>query len=142
MEERMFYRTMRGYGCMMLACMFFLITSCATKSKIQYVDRDVVRYQSIAQHDTLIYDTHDSIYLTVFQKGDTIYSTKYVEKTKWRDRIIVKADTCWRDSTATETRETVKVVVKIPKIFQVSFAVCILMIIFAVYKLIRWLKIR
>ena len=63
-----------------------MICSCATKTKIEYVDREVVKYQKQVVHDTLINNIHDSVYHTVFQRGDTIYDTKYVEKTKYRDR--------------------------------------------------------
>ena len=56
----------------------FILTGCATKTKIEYVDREVVKYETKVQHDTLINNVHDSIYHTIFQKGDTIYDTKYV----------------------------------------------------------------
>lgn len=120
----------------------FILTGCATKTKIEYVDREVVKYETKVQHDTLINNVHDSIYHTIFQKGDTIYDTKYVEKTKYRDRIVYQNDTCWRDSVATEYKETVKEVVKIPKIYRVALLISILSIIFAILKLTKWLKIR
>ena len=120
----------------------FILTGCATKTKIEYVDREVVKYETKVQHDTLINNVHDSIYHTIFQKGDTIYDTKYVERTKYRDRIVYQNDTCWRDSVATEYKETVKEVVKIPKIYRVALLISILSIIFAILKLTKWLKIR
>lgn len=119
----------------------FILTGCATKTKIEYVDRDVVKYETKIQHDTLINNVHDSIYHTIFQKGDTIYDTKYVEKTKYRDRIVYQCDTCWRDSVATEYKETVKEVIKIPKIYTVSLIFSILCVIFAIYKVLRWLRV-
>lgn len=118
-----------------------LMTSCATKTKIEYVDREVVKYETKIQHDTLINNVHDSIFHTIFQRGDTIYDTKYVEKTKWRDRVVYQSDTCWRDSVVTEYKETVKEVVKIPKIYRIGLIISIISIIFAILKLLKWLKI-
>lgn len=119
-----------------------LLVSCATKTKIEYVDREVVKYETKVQHDTLINNVHDSIYHTVFQKGDTIYNTKHVEKTRWRDKIVIKTDTCWRDSIVTEYKETIKEVTKIPKIYRISLYICIIFLIFAIFKLIRWVQVH
>lgn len=116
------------------------LCSCATRTKIEYVDREVVKYQTKVEHDTLISQVHDSVYHTVFQKGDTIYDTKYVEKTKYRDRIVVKSDTCWRDSIQTQIKETTTEKQIIPKWCYVCLAVCVLFIIFATVKVIRWLR--
>ena len=83
MQESLMQRN--GCGQTMLAMIIIAIvlvfSSCATKTKIEYVDREVVKYKKEVVHDTLIQHTHDSVYHTVFQKGDTIYDTKYVEKT-------------------------------------------------------------
>jgi hypothetical protein len=81
------------------------------------------------------------VYFEVKVKGDTVYQTKYKEKTRWRDRIIERRDTCWRDSVVTEYKETVKEVTKISKIFVVSLFISIICIIFAFIKLVRWLQI-
>ena len=117
-----------------------LFTSCATKTKIEYRDRDVNHYVTNTVHDTLIDKTTDSVYFEVLVKGDTVYKTKYKEKTRWRDRIIERHDTCWRDSVVTEYKETVKEVTKIPKILNVSLFISIICIIFVFVKFIRWLK--
>ena len=119
----------------------FFLCSCATQKSIEYVDREEVKYQKEVVHDTLIQHTHDSVYHTIFQKGDTVYDTQYRERTRWRDRIIERHDTCWRDSVVTEYKETVKEVTKIPKIFVVSLFISIICIIFAFIKLVRWLQI-
>ena len=119
-----------------------LFSSCATKTKIEYRDRDVHHYNTIVQHDTLRENSHDSVYVEIKTKGDTVFSTKYVEKTRWRDRIIERHDTCWRDSIVTEYKETIKEVKKIPKIYSISLWFSIICIIFATIKLIRWLRIR
>lgn len=123
----------------MVALMLF--TSCATRKVVEYRDRDVNHYITNTVHDTLIDKTTDSVYFEVKVKGDTVYQTKYKEKTRWRDRIIERRDTCWRDSVVTEYKETVKEVKKTPKIFYISLFISIICIIFAFIKLIRWLQI-
>lgn len=122
-----------------VAAIFTLVCSCATKKHIEYVDREVVKYVSKIQHDTLINNVHDSVYHTVFQKGDTIYDTKYIERTKYRDRIVVKTDTCYRDSIQTQIKETTVEKQIIPKWCYISLVVCFILIIFAIYKIVRWL---
>lgn len=119
-----------------------MFSSCATKREIQYVDRDVVRYETKIQHDTLINNIHDSVYHTVFQRGDTIYDTKYVEKTKYRDRVVVKTDTCYRDSIQVQIKESVVEKQKIPKWCYYCLGICIIMTIFAIVKIVLWLRKR
>ena len=115
-----------------------LYSSCATKTKIEYRDRDVNHYITNTVHDTLRQETHDSIFHTIYQKGDTIYNTKYIEKTKWKDRIVVKSDTCWRDSVITEYKESVKEVTKVPLIYKLSLLLSIIFCIFVIIKLLKW----
>ena len=122
--------------------LILVFSSCATKTKIEYVDRDVVKYETKIQHDTLINNIHDSVYHTVFQKGDTIYDAKYVEKTKYRDRVVVKTDTCYRDSIQTVIKESVKEKQITPKWCYYLLVFSIIVIIFAIVKVIRWLQIH
>lgn len=122
--------------------LILVFSSCATKTKIEYVDSEVVKYETKIQHDTLINNIHDSVYHTVFQKGDTIYDTKYVEKTKYRDRVVVRIDTCYRDSIQTVIKESVKEKQIIPKWCYYLLVFSIIVIIFAIVKVIRWLQIR
>lgn len=122
--------------------LILVFSSCATKREIQYVDRDVVRYETKIQHDTLINNIHDSVYHTVFQKGDTIYDTKYVEKTKYRDRVVVRIDTCYRDSVQTVIKESVKEKQIIPKWCYYLLVFSIIVIIFAIVKVVRWIQIH
>ena len=124
-----------------IIAVIMLFSSCATKTKIEYRDREVVKYNTSYVHDTTFVEKHDSVYHTILQKGDTVYDTKYVERIRWRDNIVVKKDTCWRDSIVTIKKETVKEVTKIPKLFKIAFVFSILVIIFAIVKLIRWLQI-
>lgn len=119
-----------------------LFSSCATKKQIEYRDREVVKYVTKVHHDTLINNVHDSIYHTIFQKGDTIYNTKYREKTQWRDRIVEKHDTCWRDSVVVQNKNTIKEVVKIPIIYKFSLFLSIIFCIFVIIKFVRWLQIH
>ena len=122
--------------------LILVFSSCATKTKVEYVDREVVKYETKIQHDTLINNIHDSVYHTVFQKGDTIYDTKYVEKTKYRDRVVVRIDTCYRDSIQTVIKQNVIEKQKIPKWCYFCVVISILVIIFAIVKVIRWLQIH
>ena len=126
---------------MIIIAIVLIFSSCATKKQIEYVDREVVKYQKEVVHNTLLQHTHDSIYHTVFQKGDTVFDTKYVEKTRWRDRIVEKHDTCWKDSISTEYKENTKEVVKYPKTYWWFLGISILFFIFAFVKLFRWLRI-
>ena len=127
---------------MIVVVAIIMLSSCATKNKIEYRDRIVDHYNTIVQHDTLREHTSDSIFEKIYVKGDTVYNTKYVEKTRWRDRIVERHDTCWRDSIVTIKKETVKEVTKIPKLFKIAFVFSILVVIFAIVKLIRWLQIH
>lgn len=134
-----------GCGQPMLATIIIaivlMLSSCATNKQIEYVDREVVKYQKELVHDTLIQHTHDSVYHTVFQKGDTVFDTKYVEKTKWRDKIVCKIDTCYRDSVYTQIKEKTVGKQIIPKWCYFCLVVCAIFLIFAIRKLIRWLQI-
>lgn len=117
-----------------------LLSSCATKTKIEYRDRDVNHYITNTVHDTLIDKTTDSVYVNRYVKGDTMFLEKYKYVTRWRDRIVERHDTCWRDSIVTEIKETTREVVKIPKLYKFSLWFSILCIIFAIVKISRWLK--
>ena len=129
---------MRKILCIIIALISF--TSCATKTKIEWRDKEVIKYLTKEVHDTLIDKTSDSVYFNVYMKGDTVFKEKYKEKTRWRDRIIERHDTCWRDNVVTEYNENVKEVTKIPKILNVSLFISIICIIFVFVKFIRWLK--
>lgn len=117
-------------------------TSCATKTKIEYVDREVVKYQTQYVHDTLINNVHDSVYHTIFQKGDTIYNTKYVQKTQLKDRVIEKIDTCYLDKVQIRVQKDIVEVEKkvTPKWCYYSLVGWIIIIIFAIIKVYKWLR--
>lgn len=133
-------KVFRLFICIFVAA--FVLSSCATRTKIEYRDVIVDHYNTIEVHDTLRENTHDSVYVEIKQKGDTVYNTKYVERTKWRDKIVERHDTCWRDSVVTEYKETTVEKTKIPKLFWASLVFSVIVIIFAFIKLIRWLQIQ
>ena len=127
---------------MIVIVAIIMLSSCATNTKIGYRDRIVDHYNTVVQHDTLREHTSDSIFEKIYVKGDTVYNTKYVEKTRWRDRVVERHDTCWRDSITTEYKETTKEVVKYPKTYWWFLGFTILFFIFAFVKLKKWLKIH
>ena len=138
----------RNSGCgqpMLMMCtvalIIFLLCSCASTSKVEYVDREVVKYEKQYIHDTTQIEKHDSVFYSIIQKGDTVYSTKYVEKTRWRDRVVVKSDTVFRDSIHTQIKEKTVEKQIIPKWCYFCLVVCAIFLIFAIRKLIRWLQI-
>jgi len=118
----------------------FFLTSCKTKTVVEY--RDVNHYITKVQHDTVREKTTDSTFHQKIVRNDTVYDTKYVEKTRWRDKIREVHDTCWRDSIQTEYKEATKEVVKIPKVYNVAMIFSIICLIFLIFKLIKWLKLR
>lgn len=113
-----------------------LLSSCATRTKIEYVDRDVYHYVTKVERDTVMESVHDSIH--IHEKGDTVLVEKW--HTKYVDKIIERHDTCWRDSIATEDKESVKEVVKYPKTYWWFLGISIISIIFAFVKVSRWLR--
>ena len=88
----------------------------------------------------MITNIHDSVYHTIFQKGDTIYNTKYVSKVQYKDRIVEHIDTMYMDSVNVEYKEKVVEITKIPKWCYYSLVVCLIFIIFAIVKVYRWLR--
>ncbi len=132
---------MRPIGILAVVGIVVLCCSCATKTRIEYRDRIVDHYNTVVVHDTLREHTSDSIFEKIYVKGDTVFNTKYVEKTRWRDRIVEHHDTCWRDSVVTEYKETVKELVKYPKTYWWLLGISVISVIFALVKLIRWLGI-
>lgn len=106
------------------------LSSCAAKTHVEYVDREVVRYESKIQIDTLINNVHDSVYIE--RNGDTVFVNKW--HTVVREKIKERIDTCWRDSIRTQTTEKVVEKQIIPKWCYGSLVVCLLFIIFAIIK--------
>lgn len=111
-----------------------LLGSCATKSSIEYRDREVLKYIKSIQHDTLINDVHDSVYNNIFTKGDTVYNIKYKEKISYKDRIVYKNDTIRKDSIQIQNKEVTIIKTKTPKWCWILLAVSIIYCIFVVKK--------
>ena len=130
-----FGRTLMLMVMAIVFCMAF--SSCATRTVVEYRDRDVIKYVTKVEKDTMIERVHDSIY--IHAKNDTVWYERW--RTEYRDKIVLKHDTCWRDSVVTEYTETTKEVVKVPKIYKYSLIISILVIIFATIKLLRWLRV-
>lgn len=117
-----------------------IISSCSTHSKIEYVDREVVRYETREIHDTLIRDTHDSIYHSILQVGDTIYNTKYVEHTIYKDKIVYVRDTIRNDSIIIKVKENTIEKKVVPKWCWYCLVFCIIFAIFVGIKVYRWIR--
>lgn len=125
----------------LLCILPFLLFSCATKKESQYEGNVIIKYITKETHDTVTQNVHDSIFHTIFQKGDTVYETKYIEKTKIVRVVENKCDTLWRDSIRTVKIEKTIEKKYIPKICYFSFAICGLVIIFALVKIKKWLHL-
>ena len=122
-----------------IMCAVFLLSGCVTKSKIDYRDRDVIKYIKSIQHDTIVNNIHDSIYNNVYTKGDTVYNFKYKERIAFRDRVVFKTDTLKRDSIQTQYKENTIVKTKIPRWCWILLSINIFFGIFVGLKFyIKW----
>lgn len=115
----------------------FMLSSCATKTKVEYIEKEVVKYETKIQHDTLINNVHDSIRIET--KGDTVFVDRW--HTSVKEKIVNRTDTCWRDSVRTEIKENTVEKLKTPKWCYFCLGLCIIFIIFALIKLLRWLRL-
>ena len=106
---------------------------CKTIHDVQYVDREVVK----ESHDTLTLEVHDSVYNEVIQKGDTVRITKYKERIKYKDRVVVKTDTLTVIDVQKETIEKRY----IPKWCYWCLGACCVALLFAIFKVARWLRL-
>ena len=111
--------------------MLNVLTSCSLLKKIEYRDLVVDHYNTVTVHDTTKIKEKDSTYHFIRVVNDTVFDTKYVEKTKYRDRVVVKTDTCYRDSIQVQIKESVVEKQKIPKWCYYCLVVSVLFIIFA-----------
>lgn len=140
-RDQMLYNGCGTQMCIAVAIfVIMLFSSCATKTKVEYKDRIVDHYITNTVHDTLVDKTTDSVYVNVYTRNDTVFQVKYKEKTRWRDHIVIKHDTCRVDSIITIRKEVTKEVVKYPKSYRYLLVFSILVVIFAIYKGLRWLK--
>ena len=116
-----------------------LFVGCATKSKIEFRDRDVFKYITSVQHDTLVNNIHDSVYNNIFTRGDTVYNVKYKERIAYRDRIVFRNDTIKKDSIQTQYKENTIIKNKIPKWCWILLVINIILCTFVGVKFyIKW----
>ena len=103
--------------CLLLALLFcWLLSGCRTVKYVPVVETDTIIR---ADHDTTFVEhirmdsvyVHDSIFQTIFQRGDTVYNLKTIDHITYRDRSVhdtilsVRTDTLYRDRLKTETVE-------------------------------------
>ena len=134
-----------GCGTQMMVVVAFIVvlffSSCATRTKIEYRDRVVDHYITKVEKDTFVEKMHDSVYVNVYTRGDTVFQEKYIEKTKWKDRIVFKHDTCRVDSIITIRKEVTKEVIKYPKTYWYAVGISVLFFILAFRKLLKFIKV-
>lgn len=119
-----------------------VLSGCRAPTNVQYVEKDNNIYKTKEIHDTLIQNVHDSIYHTVFQKGDTVYDTKYVEKVRYIQKVVEKNDTVYEDRVVAEISEKTIEKKVIPKWCYYSLVICVLFVIFSSKKVIQWLQAK
>lgn len=128
---------MKKILCLIVTVLLFV--GCATKSKIEFCDRDVFKYITSVQHDTLINNIHDSVYNNIFTRGDTVYNIKYKERVAYRDRIVLRNDTIKKDSIQTQYKENTIIKNKIPKWCWILLVINIILCTFVGVKFyIKW----
>lgn len=114
-----------------------LMASCATRTQIEYRDKEVIKYVNSIQRDTLINNVHDSIYMNTYTINDTVYQYKYKEKLVYKDRIVIKNDTI--KDIQTEISEKVITKYKVPKWCWYLLGINILIVAFIIgKKYIKW----
>lgn len=105
--------------CFVVHFIYFVVllccVSCNTTRNLENNNQDVVKIEKVVEHDTLTQFVHDSIYHTIFQRGDTVYETKYIEKTRFRDKVVIRTDTIFHDSIVEKKLEVVVEKKTIPK---------------------------
>lgn len=117
-----------------------LLASCATRTKVEYVDREVVKYETKVQHDTIVNNVHDSIYHTIMAKGDTVYDTKYIERTRWKERVVYRFDTIYSDVVITKDVEKIVEKKVVPKWCYLALGVAGVLLISFIVSIYLWLK--
>lgn len=116
--------------------------SCKTQSKIEYRDRDVLKYISTVRVDTFIKDIKDSTYLNIYTRNDTTYIDKYKERLIYKDRVKIKTDTITKDSVVVQFKENTIIKTKVPTWCYILLLINILIIAVIVIKFYyKWKKI-
>lgn len=79
----------------------FFLSGCRSAHDVEYISRTDTVTRNVVSHDSIF--LHDSVYHEVIQRGDTIYNTKFVLNTRYKDRVlhdsiyIAKTDTVYRE---------------------------------------------
>lgn len=114
-----------------------LMASCATRTQIEYRDKEVIKYVNSIQRDTLINNVHDSIFMNTYTINDTVYQYKYKEKLVYKDRIVIKNDTI--KDIKTEVSEKLVTKYKVPKWCWYLLGINVLIVAFIIgKKYIKW----
>lgn len=114
-----------------------LMASCATRTQIEYRDKEVIKYVNSIQRDTLINNVHDSIFMNTYTINDTVYQYKYKEKLVYKDRIVIKNDTI--KDIKTEVSEKLVTKYKVPKWCWWLLGINVLIVAFIIgKKYIKW----
>lgn len=116
----------------LLSVATMLLVCCATKRSNEYQERIVTQYVTKEIHDTLREKSSDSVHVEVKTLNDTVYVTKYKERVRWRDKIVVKTDTITRDSVVVRELEVVKEKRIVPKWCYGSMVILCLVVIFLI----------
>jgi len=124
----------------LLVFAIFLLASCATTTRVEYVDREIVRYETKEVHDTLREKTSDSVSQSIERINDTVYVTKYKEHIKYLYRNVYVGDTVYKDSIQTVYIEKTVEKTRIPKICWFAFILASAIIATGIYKLIKKVK--
>ena len=106
-------------GCFQLGCyalafilgllLCWVFSGCSTPKQltttIHHTTTDTI-YKTKVERDSIF--RHDSIFVHVYQRGDTIFKEHTRWLTRWRDRLLIDTVYQSRTDTLTEYREVVK----------------------------------
>lgn len=89
----------------LIAITAIMLVACKTTERIEYVDR----YHNTVSRDTVMQYDKDSVFVNQFVKGDTVFNVKYIERIRYKDKIVVRIDTVKHIDiqTITETKKVV-----------------------------------
>lgn len=117
-----------------------LMSGCGMlRHNIESSSDSLVHYVTRIQHDTVQQFAHDSVYLSVISKNDTVFVNKYKERIIYKNKATVKADTVivYKNHDVYINKETTKN--KIPKWCWILLASDVIILVFFVIKLyVKW----
>lgn len=112
-----------------------LLNGCKPKETIQYIDRyhETVKIDSVYQY---LKDT-----VTIAQRGDTIFVTNYKTKIDYKFKYLTKIDTLSQITTEYKTKIEYKEKKVTNWISYVDWIVIVLLLLYFVFRLLKFLKI-